>query len=79
MVKLAFFVRNQKNKRQEESEQNAAQGPPEKKRRNRKKSVVEYYDDDEKLCSVVPTESPWYIQYVKSPAFCIKFHKKFRR
>jgi hypothetical protein len=79
MAKLALFFRNNKNERQDESEQNAAQGPPEKKRRNRKKSVVEYYDDDGKLCSVLPTESPWYIQYVKNPAFGNKFHKKFRR
>ena len=78
MAKLALYVRNG-NKRQEAPEQDATQEPPEKKRRDRKKSVLEYYYEDGKLSSVPPTESPWYIQYVRNPAFGNKFHKKFRR
>jgi hypothetical protein len=78
MAKLALFVRNN-NKRQEASEQDAAQGPPEKKRRNRNKSVLEYDDEERTLCPVLPTESPWYIQYVRNPAFGNEFLKKFRR
>jgi hypothetical protein len=57
---------------------------PPKKRRKSKRSVKTlrpyYFDNDGNVVYLLPTQTFWYLMYVKSPPLCDKkFHHKFRR